>query len=300
MPTRQYYKQFMIKRVARIYPAYIVGLLLFWIAASVMQSNSFDWLVAGLDVTLTQSYIPALSMQWYGGGAWSVATEFFFYILFPFLLPLLLRVQSKKVLWLLVACGIVLGTAPGLYYSLYPNAFRAELPYTFPPSRLPEFICGILLGLLVLKHGFRVSEWTALIMVVVTALYLAKFGTSLKSYPANNFVAIPTIMALISVLASSEKTRFLDWLNLRPFVYLGRVSFSFYIIQLPLIVILEALIERGIIRRTDFYVILPFILINTALAAVLYQLVEKKAHSFLLNRFLKKTHTPPPLAPSLS
>jgi peptidoglycan/LPS O-acetylase OafA/YrhL len=298
LPSLAYYKRFMFKRVARIYPAYLVGLLLYWVATSSMDLYPFNWLVAGLDATLTESYSPALSMQWYGGASWSISTEVFFYLTFPVLLPLLLRIRSKNMLLLLVVCSIIIGTIPGLYYALHIGAFRPEVPYTFPLARLPEFVCGMLLGILMAKHSFRVPEWVALLMLAVTALYLAKFGTSLRSYTANNFIAIPTIMALICVLVNAEKTRFFKWLGSDLLVRLGRSSYSFYIVQIPLLVVLQGLLERKVIQPTDFYIIPVFLLLNTLLAKLLYKLVEDKAHSFLLSKFLKKPL--PPVIPSVA
>ena len=92
IPTARYYSHFLFKRIARIYPAYLAGLLSCILVSWWLQDLPSKTVVA-LDITMLESYVPWLSMKWYGGGAWSVSTEFFFYLLFPLLLPLLLRLR---------------------------------------------------------------------------------------------------------------------------------------------------------------------------------------------------------------
>ncbi|MBD2721782.1 acyltransferase family protein [Hymenobacter armeniacus] len=287
LPTATYYKSFMLKRMARIYPAYLVGLVL-CLAVSIGLNHypaPFP-LVVALDLTMIQSYFPSLAMLWYGGGAWSVSTEFFFYLLFPFLLPLLLKVSGTNLRYILVAV-VVASSLPGLYYALHEHTVRFQTTYAFPPSRLPEFIAGVILGLLVLRHNFRVSERVTLGLIIFAALYLAKFGARAPGYTVHNFVALPAIMALICVLAQEDKSLLFRWVGSKPMQYLGRISFSFYIMQLPILVLLEGLMLSKFVVASDLYLAIPILAINLVLAAVLYEGVEKRAHKFLSSRIAK-------------
>ncbi|UOQ97091.1 acyltransferase [Hymenobacter sp. 5317J-9] len=287
MPTADYYKSFMLKRVARIYPAYIIGLLIYWVVNSYVEPRQPTWPVVALDSTMLQSYFPALSMQWFGKSGWSVSTEFFFYLLFPFLLPLLLRIRTKCALMAWLVATVLVGSIPGLYTALQPHVLLAETVYSFAPSRLPEFVSGILLGLLILRHGFRVPEWVPIVMTAVSALYLAKWGSALKGYTAHNIVAIPTVIALITVVVRAESTHFFSWLGSGFMQYLGRISYSFYIMQLPVRAVQLGLLNRGIIKITDYYVIAPLFLLNVVLAIAMYEVVEKPAHRYLLKRYYR-------------
>ncbi|MGI4737156.1 MAG: acyltransferase family protein [Janthinobacterium lividum] len=49
-----------------------LGVTVFFVLSGFLLSASF-----------TQSYFPSVAMQWYDMGTWSVASELFFYVLFP-------------------------------------------------------------------------------------------------------------------------------------------------------------------------------------------------------------------------
>lgn len=113
MRGARYQVWFMYKRFARIYPVYLVGLLLYTgVGALFNEGTQLNILVPNL--LMIQAAIPSMAMAWYGSGAWSVSIEIFFYLFFPLLLPLLMRVQKARTLGLLLAVVVLLGTFGGL------------------------------------------------------------------------------------------------------------------------------------------------------------------------------------------
>ena len=281
LPTAQYYGRFLLKRIARIYPAYLVGLLLCTGVSHYLQDFPAPFpLVVSLDVTMLQSYVPSLALLWYGCGAWSVSTEFFFYLLFPFLLPLLLRVPNKA-LPALLGLVVVASTVPGLYAARPLTALPFAATYVFPPCRFPEFVSGVLLGLLVLRRNFQVSEGATALVLIGTALYLAKFAPFIPRYTGHNFVVVPAILVVISLAARFEHTRCFQWLGSSAMQYMGRISYSFYLVQLPIMLLLDGLMAQKAILRDDTWLALPLLALNLVGAAVLYEVVEKPAHRFL-------------------
>jgi peptidoglycan/LPS O-acetylase OafA/YrhL len=281
----QQYRRFVSRRFFRIYPVYLVGLLLSVLVSYVFRSypSSFPVLLL-LNALMLESYLPSLSMEWYGGGAWSISTEFFFYLLFPLILSHLVRSKRKEYLLILLALVLVVSSLPGAYFTLH-QASRFELAYSFPPSRLAEFVCGMLLGLLMLRHSFRISEGLLLILLLLTSIYLATFGPYVSGFTVHNAVVIPTIMAMICVLSKSENTRFFKWVGSRCMIYLGRISYSFYIVQIPLMSIVDCLMAKHIVHRGDNILVLLMLISNLVLAAILFEVVEKKLHHSLLNRW---------------
>lgn len=281
-----YYGRFLLKRLARIYPAYLVGLLVslgvsYWLHA--LPSPT----VIGLDATMLQSYVPALSMQWYGSGAWSVSTEFFFYLLFPLLLPVLLRL-SRLVLAGLLVVMVLLSSGPGLAHVLHPGV-NWESTYTFPPARLAEFVSGIVLGILVLRYNLRVSGYVALALLGIATLYLMKFGTRFEGYTVHHAAILPAILATITVLAQGVPTGSFSWLGGSLLRYLGQISYCFYIMQIPLLILLEGLVAKQVVAKTDFWVGGVLFIVNLLLAAILYALVEKPAHKLIISRIYQLT-----------
>ncbi|RYX81571.1 acyltransferase, partial [bacterium] len=85
---------FWIRRIARIYPLYLFALFLFVL---------YNYTVKEIDSSIPKRIIPEIIgiNRWiYSGSinypAWTVSDEFFFYFLFPFSLPLLVKSSLKR------------------------------------------------------------------------------------------------------------------------------------------------------------------------------------------------------------
>ena len=79
--------------------------------------------------------------------------------------------------------------------------------------------------------------------------------------------------------------------------YLGRISFSFYIVQIPITLLLDGLLKQHVVSKTDLYLAVPIFLANLALASLFYELIEKRAHRYLSGYISQPV---PPLVPALS
>lgn len=154
---KSYYFTFMLKRVARLYPVYLIGLL-----AAILVSiklNSLPGLrVVAANFLMITPYYPPIAMQWYSGGAWSICNEMFFYLAFPLVYPLSSRVRSVYVLLALILLFSSVGFISGL--SSFPNHDDA-LHYAFPPLRLAEFTAGVAGAILTFRRNWRVPSWAA-------------------------------------------------------------------------------------------------------------------------------------------
>jgi hypothetical protein len=58
--------------------------------------------------------------------------------------------------------------------------------------------------------------------------------------------------------------------------------------QLPIMLLLDGLLAKGVIHHGNAILALPILAINLLLAAALYEGVEKRAHAYLLQKFLRK------------
>ena len=284
-----YFRRFLAKSLARIYPVYFVGMLLFLLVSFGLNFVPAKLpLIVVLNIFMLHSWVPSLAMEWYGGGSWSISTEMFFYLTFPLLMPLLVRIKTANTLFLLLSITIVLAAIPGIWYNYTctDDLTKFALVYNFPLARAPEFIAGMFTGLLVLRFGWRVPVWGALLALGMTCIYLAFFGFRLGGYVVHNWAVLPTIVLLLGCLAYSPPSFVFNWLGSRIMVYLGRVSYSFYIIQIVLLDTSGILWRRGIIPHVVWWIVPLLFFVNLGAAVIMYELIEKQMHKRFLSWLL--------------
>ncbi|QES48296.1 acyltransferase [Streptomyces venezuelae] len=227
------------RRFAKIYPVHFVtwvgGLLLVLQAGFPMTGKQF---YPGL--FLTNAWVSDFSViRGTNGAAWSLCAELLFYLSFPLLLPLLKKIRPGN-LWKWAA-GAVLGAVavPALAESLLPHQAFPGLKYDwyqfwavyfFPAGRLFEFVLGILLARIVMS-----GRWIPRISLPVAALTLIP-GYLLSVYVPNSFaLVLPTLIPLGLVVAAgaqADNSGRTGWLGSRPMVWLGEISFSFYMLHM--------------------------------------------------------------------
>lgn len=281
------YGTFMYKRLSRIYPSYVTGWLL-CILVSVVFSYYPDPFAAvtTLDLFALQSYIPSLAMKWYGSGAWSISVEFFFYLLFPFVLPILMKLSKKALKWtLLFSIGASILPAFALYVLRIP--FTYPQIYCFPPMRFPEFLSGMCTALLVFRHGVRIKNIWPPVFLLLFFASLVVVGYRLNPIGCN-FIAVPTIVSLLAIFSVDQKPVYYRWIESRVMVYLGKISYGFYIMQLPLMMAVDILLERKMIDPDPILGRLVIFAINLLMCILLYHLIEHPAHTYLNKRLSKK------------
>jgi peptidoglycan/LPS O-acetylase OafA/YrhL len=285
MQEGQYMWRFMYKRFARIYPPYLVALFLFAGACMLFGASPSPGVLLA-DLSMTEAAFPGLAMQWYGSGAWSVSIEIFFYLFFPWLLPLLLRIKRPRTLWLLLAADIALGTFGGLSFRFWPEHVSYALMYATPLFRCSEFIAGMIASLLVFRFGWRMKEGHAIAMVAVAGAYIAGFGPKLTGFVAHNWLVLPAIVSLLAAMVDIKQTRFLRLLFTPSWIqYAGRVSYCFYLVQLPLFAIQDMRAQTHVLPWWSGPITF---LITCFVAALLHHYVEGPAHRWLLAKLSRR------------
>lgn len=148
-------KDYLIKRIKRIYPAYIfTGLitlpLLFLVDGHFVVGKIIASIV--LYVFSIQAWFYQAFNVWNFGGTWSVSVEMFFYIMFPTLLILLRRNNTINILLLsYLATSIIIPVS-----ELIGGHLLFPVYYSNPIYRFPEFIFGMACAKLMLD-GFRIK-----------------------------------------------------------------------------------------------------------------------------------------------
>jgi peptidoglycan/LPS O-acetylase OafA/YrhL len=166
--------------------------------------------------------------------SWSISCEWFFYLCAPFVLYAL----SGRYLRITLA-ALVAVYAGVLGWLVKGGSDFSQLFYVswFAPSRLPEFVVGVVLARLYLSSRFRTgNRLAAALQVAGLALILA--GALYRNQAPWPFwgglLYVPGSAALIYGLAQN-----CGWLAshlaLRSFHVLGTASFSFYLLHAPIL-----------------------------------------------------------------
>ncbi|RMI28438.1 acyltransferase family protein [Nocardia stercoris] len=267
------------RRVLKIYPSHLVAMAAFIIATGgIPWSHLHVWLP---NLFLVHTWVPTWTLV---GGlnvpSWSLGAEMLFYLTFPLFLPLLRRIPSHN-LWLAAALIFVLIVALHTSYYLWvdgpkgitnefaprlraphdvsphfephadPRWFTLDtmqpprsywLSYTFPLTRLPEFLLGVLAARMVLERQWRNTRiWPPLLAL---ALSFAATWFVPVNYKMGVLLLLPTT-AVIATMAARDLAG-IRGLNASPrMIWLGNVSFAFYLVQYPIMVAVTRFLIGG-------------------------------------------------------
>jgi len=197
---------------------------------------------------------------------WSLAAELQFYLVWPAFIWLLLRFGGRGAVLAGIVVSIVLGTVLSVWF-LQVDAAAA---FFLTPFRIHEFALG---GLVVLLEKLRpqprgVVEATFLLglAAILAGVLLFQERTPFPGYA----VLLPAAGTALVIHASAQ-ARTATFLASRPFVAVGLMSYSLYLVHWPLIVIAHYLQQR-VLAPTEQAIIL---VLSLALAALSYRYVER-------------------------
>jgi peptidoglycan/LPS O-acetylase OafA/YrhL len=275
---------YFIKRVARIWPLYLVLLPI----CLHLSGRSLFAPGTVISWTLTQGLF--MKYRFSGiGAAWSLTVEEMFYASAPLIFLGYWRLRGRRpatlgsvAAWI----GAVAAALAGIGF-IYPGQLH-ELAYTTYFFRFFEFGAGILAAF---GHAAlsRSPAWNARSASAAFLGCAAGFAAlahamnqvggiyTLKGFLLNLGVAALSAAAILSLTqAQAATTRILSW---RPFVYLGEISYASYLIHAT------PLFNRGLDLTGTRYIkhlplseqIVIMFAVLSAMSAIAYELIEKPA-----------------------
>jgi peptidoglycan/LPS O-acetylase OafA/YrhL len=264
-------RAFWRRRAAKIYPNYLVAFVVALVGLYA-AGYSVGVLSSLANIALLQAWWPDESV-FFGANSvsWSLACEAFFYALFPWLLPMLRRIRPER-LW--AASGVVVAAvfAVPVVAVLLPAEHHYWFVYIFPPVRLLEFVLGILMALIV-----KAGRWPRVPVWSVGALLVVAYGVTPYFPPDSETSAvtlIPFALLIPAVAVADVEGRKSVWQS-RVMVWLGEISFAFYLIHQSVIVdLMRGLDAEGSSPARAWTLTLVALAVSVGLAALMYRFVE--------------------------
>jgi peptidoglycan/LPS O-acetylase OafA/YrhL len=256
---------FWLRRLVRLYPAYLVALALTFCVANTFGPREFastprDFLIG---LSLATPFVPGARFvdQVY----WSLVVELQFYFVIG-----LLYVSARKrftaawVLYVGVSLGCWLGGRVLGVHALVSLANRVLLvPF------LAQFTLGIAFYFL---YNGRVRGWRALAALALLAYLVVAIRA-----PVGWHAAHAMMVGLFALFLWNK----LSWLAMRPLSWLGEISYSLYLIHAYVGIILIALFTRRL-GAPDIFAAAAAMLLCVGLAYAMTKAVERPAKRAVL------------------
>lgn len=260
-------RKFWLARFARVYPVYLLALLVqlaLYVVDRLQGSpwpTELRWDAFLLTLLLLQGWSLEHGGFW-NGPAWSLSAEAFFYLCFPFIAPLIARLPTKRLVATMGVLYALWMTPPALHFltqgwqGLPDGKFPIGHPswwfmiiYYNPLARLGEFLMGICLGVLFLRRwqaGTLPSpaRRAQLVLGGVVLLALIAFVRSRIPSVAMHGALLAPIFCILVYAAADVEGRSLRLLRSPFLTRLGEASYAMYITQIPLWMWVSRLYER--------------------------------------------------------
>lgn len=270
------YDVFLIKRIFRLYPAYWVavlfGLALMHFGGSLQTvPYASEWLASFWhafpscnQILRTISLIgPGINTNAIDPAIWSLVVEMRMSLIFPLLVLVVGRLHSSRLDAAAVVASIILGAA-----AVFLNVGLM--------GALPHFVLGIVIA----KHRDQLTAWvnsrpvaTAWGLGVIALLLYgnrAIMPSVLKPYNMDSVAAaLGSSVLVVLVMSRGALTRFLHTPVCN---FYGRISYSFYLTHLPIMLFAVAALWR--LGVPVPIIVLVSLVATTAVAAAMFFFIE--------------------------
>lgn len=241
-PPRERIIRFYVRRIRRILPVLVlvvlatlvVGAILLLpddlirlakstVATALFVSNFWFWTQSGYFLRHAE-FLPLLH-------TWSLAIEEQFYIIFPLTLIVIGKNRHYLSVVIMSFLAATLFISSVYLTKHYPGAAF------YWPTRAWELLLGAVLALAIPKDE-KSTNW--LIRELVAAGGIALIGVSVFAFdritPFPGYAALVPVVGTAAVIYGGSGTRVGRVLSLRPFIWVGMISYSLYLWHWPILV----------------------------------------------------------------
>ena len=282
------YGNYFKKRLTRVYPLHLLCLCV--AALLLVMAGAFglkNGVVLGINALLLQSWIPVKEIYFsFNAVSWCLCDFLFFYAMFPLLHRFSARIGLGKSI-------VLTGMAAVIYFVIMysiPENWAHPLLYISPLFRLLDFVIGMLLYDVYRRMigserivrrlksiPYLLKSLAETVPIILLSVFIIIFPVIPEKFICASFWWIPSCLLIMTFAAASQTGggMFSRLLENKTLVYLGNISFSFYMVHQLGIRILNILFDKTGIG-TPWY-------INLALFAAIIL-----AGSIIVSRYFEK------------
>lgn len=228
------YLKYLIKRVFRIYPAYLLSLFISITGYMILKPHPISWLSSGfnlwcngsLDLSDVLNSLVLLNPRYFNTfvtPSWSLTIEMTVSIVFPLFVLFISGSKSNYLgVFYIVAIYVINKLHPetliinSIYYSIY---FVMGILVYLNRTELSKLGCGYL-------------------MPIYIILYASPFFSSKLSIMLHDVNLLTGIGASGIILCGLHSAVFKTILRAKIFVFLGKISYSVYLLHMPILLII--------------------------------------------------------------
>ena len=242
-------------RVARVYPVYVLSLLVV-APFIVVDTTHGKWGYLAAHITLTQAWLGPIPVRW-NTPAWSLSCEMFFYAVSPLLGALLVR--RTRWPWISAAGAVACVSTRAMWAVGISDAIK-------PLVHLSDFLMGIVAACAYELLQDKVRGWWLYVPGFACAAAAIAWAAWL---PVDlNSVLRPLNGLLLVGLAIGCRG-----LSGSVLVYLGKASYAMYILHVP--------VMWWYLRESRTFSPALYVAIVIAVSAIVYAVVEEPANRML-------------------
>ena len=282
-------REFFIKRFARLYPVYVLAFFLTLILGMIFNGAFPKGGSALLQLFSLHAWVPGISLE-INYPSWSIAVEVFLYLTLPLILILEKRIGSVKINIIIVSFWLLSSLQHILFLEFLFDSNNSQIRQFilyFPLWHLNAFLTGILcakyIKLKIKQNNTNYLQPRILYVLGIMAFFVL-LGThnGIKQYTHNGLMA-PVFFLIIAGL-STDRSLVTRIFSKKIFVLLGDASYSIYLFQFPIAIILMAILGSDKLDGFHFYIYMVSLVL---FSIAIYNGFEKKMRKIIVSKMVK-------------
>jgi peptidoglycan/LPS O-acetylase OafA/YrhL len=274
---------FYLRRAFRILPLVVIYLSALCLISRFTYLADFRWQEVAGSLFFFRNYQFAADPRGiYTTHFWSLSIEEHFYLVWP---ALFLVLGNRRALWFATA-----GASASAFWRLYELSHSASAMRALQTdARLDGLLLGAALALLLTHARVQAFIFANFQREMPLLLLPAIFINLLLAHNRPSFTSYLLIVATLAYTIIVKQGTVFWWLNLRPIVWIGEISYSLYIWQQIFLLHPVGLLPLG--RLSVF----PFNLACALVAATCsFYFIERPAIELGKRLYARKVYDPPP------